>query len=101
MTPLTGTLETGGETLAVQCDLPWLIPHVVEGADGQLADARLGTVQVHIESEGRPFPTGGWTRLARDAWTRSGEIVLLDAATSGLDVLLRHGDDGVQLVCRW
>jgi len=101
MPSLSGTLATGGETLAVQCDLPWLVPHVVEGADGQLGSARPGTVRVHVEADRRPFPTAGWTRLSRDAWTRSGQVVLLDAATSGLDLLLRHGVDGVEVVCRW
>jgi hypothetical protein len=56
---------------------------------------------VQIEADRRPFPTAGWTRLSRDAWARSGEVLLLDAATSGLDVLLRNGVDGVQVVCRW
>jgi hypothetical protein len=101
MTSISATLATGGETLAVQCDLPWLVPHVVEGADGQLGTAGPGTVHVHIEADRRPFPTAGWNRLSRDAWAQSGEMVLLDAATSGLDVLLRLGADGVQVVCRW
>jgi hypothetical protein len=101
MSSLTGTLPTGGETLAVQCDLPWLVPYIVEGADGQLVGPGPATVHVHVEADHRPFPTVGWTRLSRDGWARSGEVVLLDVATSGLDVLLRGGADRVEVICRW
>jgi hypothetical protein len=100
-TTLQGTLATGGEVLAVECDLPWLARHVVEGSDGQLGDPGPASVHVHVEAGRGPFPTRGWSRLSRDAWTRSGRVVLEDVATSGLDVMLSHEPDGVHLQCRW
>jgi hypothetical protein len=100
-TTLQGTLATGGEVLAVECDLPWLARHVVEGSDGQLGDPGPASVHVHVEAGRGPFPTRGWSRLSRDAWARSGRVVLEDVATSGLDVMLSHEPDGVHLQCRW
>jgi hypothetical protein len=101
MTALSATLHTGGETLAVDCDLPWLVPYLVEGADGRLEDPAPATVRLHVEADHRPFPTDGWSRISRDGWARSGEVVLRDVATSGFDVLMRTRADGVDVVCRW
>jgi hypothetical protein len=101
MAKLSGTLDSGGETLAIDCDLPWLVPYIVEGADGQLAGPAPATVHVHVEADHRPFPTAGWARISRDGWAQAGEVVLEDVATSGLDLLLRERSDGVDVVCRW
>lgn len=101
MTLLSATLRTGGETLAVECNVPWLVPYLMEGADGQFEDKAPGTVQVLVDADHRPFPTTGWARISRDGWMRSGEVVLQDVATSGLDVLMRDRADGVEVVCRW
>ncbi len=100
-TALQGTLGTGGETLAVECDVPWLARHILEGADGQMGATGAATVHVHVEGDRQPFATQGWTRLSRDAWAHSGRVVIEDVATSGLDVLLSGGPDGVHVLCRW
>ena len=100
-TPLFASLATGGETLTIQCDVPWLVPHIVEGADGQLREATSGTIHLHVEADRQPFPIAGWTRTARDVWGRPGQVLIRDVATSGLDVLLRDGPAGVEIRCRW
>jgi hypothetical protein len=101
MSLLSGALRTGGETVAIECDLAWLVPFLIEGSDGQLGDPMPATVHLHVEADHRPFPTDGWARLSRDGWTRSGEVVLQDVATSGFDLLLRTGAGVVEVICRW
>jgi hypothetical protein len=104
MRRLLATLSSGGESLAVDCELPWVGYRITEGADGQLAAMhreRQNTVRVTVEASSRAFTTAGWSRITRDAWTRDGRVVLEDVATSGFDMLVSYEESIVDFVCRW
>jgi len=104
MAALRGTLSSGGESLAVDCALPWVAYRITEGADGQLT-ALQGegqiSVRVTVEASSCAFTTYGWSRVARDASTRDGRVVIEDVATSGFDMLVYCEESTVHFVCRW
>jgi hypothetical protein len=98
-----GLLPTAGERLAIQCPRGWIAECIVEGADGCLIPGPPDdpTIRVCVETDRKPFPVAGWTRLARDAWCRNGELVIRDVATSGFDLYARQGGRVPDLVLRW
>jgi len=98
-----GLLPTAGERLAIQCPRGWIAECVVEGADGCLIPGPpdAPTIRVCVETERKPFPVAGWTRLARDAWCRNGQLVMRDVATSGFDLYARQDGWVPDLVLRW
>jgi hypothetical protein len=99
---LYGQLLTGGERLALSCELAWVARELAPATDGRLtAEQGRATVQVIVERTRKPFPTQGWRVLARDAWARGGEVVVRDAATSGFDLLLTACGGVPTVVLRW
>jgi hypothetical protein len=104
MTEFLRHLSSGGESLAVDCDLPWVRCRITEGADGQLTAMPAGreiTVRVTVEASSRAFTTSGWSRITRDASTCDGRVVIEDVATSGFDMLVSCEESTVDFVCRW
>jgi hypothetical protein len=87
-------LHTGGEVLGIVCDDEHLAPSIREGADGRLEpfDEAAVTISVVVERDRGPFPTDGWSTLARDAWHCDGALVVRDVCTSGLDLHARVVD---------
>jgi hypothetical protein len=98
-----GLLPTAGERLAIQCPQGWIAECIVEGTDGCFIPGPPDspTVRVCVEAERKPFPVAGWTRLARDAWCRNGQLVIRDVATSGFDLYARQDGWAPDLVLRW
>jgi hypothetical protein len=96
-------LSTGGERLALACDLPWVARRIVEAADGHLEDhpSEPPTVRVVIEDSRERFDTSGLSRLSRDAWAAPGHVVMRDVVTSGFDMRLRWSDDVPEVQFRW
>ena len=96
-------LFTAGECLSLSSSLDWVSELIAEGAgrdlrSGKAADA---SVSVRVEADRRPFETGGWQFLARGAWRRGGEVVIVNACTSGFDLHLSCGDGRPEFTYRW
>jgi hypothetical protein len=103
-------LHTAGERLELRCAVPWIARILAEGAAGQLAEAatRVGAdhlpppdVRVTVESSSAAFDVTGWRVLTRDAWHRPGQVIIRDACSSGLDLLVSAGDPTLDIVARW
>jgi hypothetical protein len=100
---MVGILETAGERLAIDCDLPWVEELVREGASGQLTGwgGAAPSVRVRVEADRRPFDTRGWEVLARGAWRHDDELVMENACTAGFDLHLRCTPDQASFTYRW
>ena len=100
---MRAVLHTAGETLQLECSLRWLSRVLEEGAAGQCAqgDDIAPDVRVTVESTAAAFETGGWEVLTRGAWRRPGQVIVQDACSSGLDLLVSAAPPTLDIVARW
>ncbi len=84
------TLRTGGLLVGVRCEVPWVADRLREGAEGRFVevDPPAPDLRVVVDSRRTPFTTDGWRAVTRDAWSRGGQVVVRDVATSGFDLRL-------------
>ena len=96
-------VDTAGERLAIECELPWVADMLAEGAAGQLVSgpAASPSVRVRVEAGRRPFSTRRWQRLGRGAWRRDGEVLVESACTTGFDLHLRCTPEQADFAFRW
>jgi hypothetical protein len=96
-------LTTVGERVELNCAVGWLRAVLEEGAAGALT-APAGSqpdVRITVEDATAPFPVAGWEVLTRDAWQRLGQVVMRNACSSGLDLLVTPGEPTLDIVARW
>jgi hypothetical protein len=100
---MRAALHTAGETLELDCSLRWLSRVLEEAAAGQRAqgEAAAPDVRVTIESTAAAFDTSGWEVLTRGAWRRPGQVIVRDACSSGLDLLVSAAPPTLDIVARW
>lgn len=100
---MLGVLRTGGEQVELACAHGWLAAVLAEGAAGELArpDGRRPDVRVTVEDTTRAFDTAGWELMTRGAWRRAGRVILRDACSSGLDLLVTAAEPTLEVVARW
>jgi hypothetical protein len=96
-------LTTAGERIELSCAIGWLAAVLEEGAAGGLTapDGSHPDVRVTVEDATAPFDTAGWEVLTRGAWQRHGQVVMTDACSSGLDLLVTAGEPALDIVARW
>jgi hypothetical protein len=100
---MRGVLHTAGERVELTCAVAWIAEVLTEGAAGQLK-AGGGTspdVRVMVERGSEPFDLTGWRVLTRDAWCRPGQVIIRNACSSGLDLLVTAGEPTLDVVARW
>lgn len=100
---MRAVLRTAGERAEVTCAHRWLAGVLAEGAAGQLApadDARPD-IRITVEDTTAAFDTAGWDVLTRDAWRRPGQVIVRDACSSGLDLLVTAAAPTLDIVARW
>jgi hypothetical protein len=100
---MQAALRTAGERIELTCAHRWLSRVLEEGSAGQLApagDARPD-VRVSVEGSSAAFGTAGWAVLTRDAWRRPGQVIVRNACSSGLDLLVTATGPTLDIVARW
>jgi hypothetical protein len=96
-------LCTAGERVEVSCGNSRLGAVLTEGTGGE-QDAAVpasADVRVSVEDATDPFDTAGWDVLTRDAWRRPGQVIVRDACSSGLDLLVTAVGPTLDVVARW
>jgi hypothetical protein len=100
---MRAVLRTAGERTEVACTNHWLGRVLEEGTAGQPAppDDVRPDVRVMVEDTAAAFDTSGWDVLTRDAWRRPGQVIVRDACSSGLDLLVTAAAPTLDIVARW
>ena len=98
---MRATVQTAGERVDVDCRLRWLSRLLEEGTAGLHADDGAPDVTVRVDTSAAAFETGGWEVLTRGAWRRPGQVVILNACSSGLDLLVTATGPALDVVARW
>lgn len=100
---MRAVLETAGERIELSCGRRWLSAVLEEGAAGELVPAAPGpvTVRVTVEDTSEAFDNSGWEPLTRGAWRSSSGVIIQDACSSGLDVLVNTDGDALEMRARW
>jgi hypothetical protein len=100
---MRAVLTTAGERVELSCAIGWLAAVLEEGAAGGLSapDGTPPDVRVTVEDSTAPFGVAGWQVLTRGAWQRPGQVVLTNACSSGLDLLVTAGEPALDIVARW
>lgn len=104
-------LHTAGERVELICAIPRIARVLAEGAAGQLVERGTGSatsagagqpdVRVTVERSSAAFDVTGWRVLTRGAWHQPGQVIMRDACSSGLDLMLTVGDPTLDIVARW
>jgi hypothetical protein len=96
-------LRTAGERVEVFCAHRWLSRVLAEGIVGQQAVAGdvPPDVRVRVEDTAAAFDTAGWEVLTRDAWRRPGQVIIRNACSSGLDLLVTATGPRLDVTARW
>ncbi len=101
---MRSVLMTAGERIEVACRHGWLAGVLKEGAVGGLTQSDASSrpdIRVSVEDTSAAFDTSGWDVLTRDAWRRPGQVMVRDACSSGLDLLVTTGEPTLDVVARW
>lgn len=82
--------RTAGEQVELNCRQRFLSGVLSEGLGDHPTEtsAPVPDIRVTVEDRVAPFDTDEWDVLTRNAWRRPGEVVLRDACSSGLDILV-------------
>jgi hypothetical protein len=100
---MRAVLETAGERIELACGSRSLSAVLEEGCAGELVPAGRGPadIRVTVEDTGDVFDASGWEPLTREAWRSSGRVIVQDACSSGLDVLVSVDGDRLDMRARW
>jgi len=100
---MRAVVQTAGERTEVTCAHRWLGQVLDEGTAGQRtpSDGGRPDVRVTVEDTAVAFDITGWEVLTRDAWRRPGQVMVRDACSSGLDLLVTAAGPTLDVVARW
>jgi hypothetical protein len=100
---MRAVVRTAGERTEVTCAHRWLGHVLDEGTAGQRTppDGGRPDVRVTVEDTAAAFDITGWELLTRDAWQRPGQVMVRDACSSGLDLLVTAAGPTLDIVARW
>ena len=100
---MQAVLRTAGERTEVTCAHRRLGQVLDEGMAGQLGapGAARPDVRVRVEDTTAAFDATGWELLTRGAWRRPGQVMVRDACSSGLDLLVTAAGPTLDIVARW
>jgi hypothetical protein len=100
---MIASLETAGERLLLDSQLPWVAELLAEGAAGGLGSAagEDASLRVLVERSRQPFDTGRLRLLTRGVYSRDGDVVLENACSSGFDLRLDVTADRPEFTLRW
>lgn len=97
------TFITAGERVAIESRIPRLTALLTAAAGGEPAATPVGTatVRVTVEADRGPYRHDGWRLIARDVWAAPPRTLLLDACSSGFDVLAEPRGDVLHVSARY
>jgi hypothetical protein len=96
------TWSSAGLHLDVECASSSVGSILAESMAGEPEATGAGPpdVTVHVQASRSPFPISGWSPLTRGAWVSRDRVLLQDACSSGLDLLLEPSDACLTVLAR-
>ena len=96
-------ITSAGERIEITSRHRWLGRVILESAAGEPADDAGDDVdiRVEVESSHEPFDTRGWEILTRHSWRHEDRVVLRNACSSGLDLLVHAAPQRLEVQARW
>jgi hypothetical protein len=96
-------VTTAGERVAVDCAIARMAALLEAGTGGELVQAPADgvTVRLEVQAGQRAFDIGGWTLIGRGAWADGSRALVLDACSSGFDLLVEPLDTVLQVTARY
>jgi hypothetical protein len=95
--------SSAGEQIELTCQHRRLSGLLAEGIGGPhpKAEGAGADIRITVEDTAAAFDTHGWDVLTRDAWRRPGQVMVRDACSSGLDLVITTGGPMLDIVARW
>lgn len=96
-------VTTAGERVAVDSEIPRLTELLTAATGGELSEAAPdgATVRLKVETQRRPFEHDGWMFMARGVWAAPPRTLLLDACSSGFDLLVEPRGPTLHVTARY
>jgi hypothetical protein len=96
-------VTTAGERVGVDCAVPKLARLLDAGTGGELAAASAAgeTVHLEVQADRRPFRRDGWAMIGRDAWASPPRALIVDACSSGFDLLIEPRGGTLHVTARY
>ncbi len=96
-------IVSAGENLEIASHHAWIGQVLEEGSGGQFCSEAENdvTIQIEVESTHQPFDTNGWEVLTRDSWRHHEQVIVANACSSGLDLLMRPVGQRLEVTARW
>ncbi|HXP19516.1 MAG TPA: hypothetical protein VN840_07705 [Streptosporangiaceae bacterium] len=96
-------VSTAGERVAVDCAVPKLAALLDSATAGELSEgpAADATIRLEVQADRRPFDVDGWTLIGRDAWADPPRALIVDACSSGFDLLVEPTDEVLHVTARY
>jgi hypothetical protein len=96
-------VTTAGERVGVDCAVPKLASLLDAGTGGELAAASAAgeTVHLEVQADRRPFRRDGWAMIGRDAWASPPRALIVDACSSGFDLLIEPRGGTLHVAARY
>jgi hypothetical protein len=96
-------ITSAGERIEITSQQPWITRVLQEAAAGaQSHDPDTDVdIRVRVEASREPFDTEGWEVLTRDSWRHQDQVVVRNACSSGLDVLVHPTAQHLEVTARW
>jgi hypothetical protein len=100
---MRAVLETAGERIEFSCGRRSMWAVLEEGTAGEFMPAGPGPVDIRVtvEDTTEAFDTTGWEPVTRGSWRSSGQLLVGNACSSGLDVLVTADGDVLDVRARW
>jgi hypothetical protein len=100
---MRAVFRSAGEQIELSCRQRFLSGVLEEGIGGRSTqtDASRPDIRVTVEDSVAAFDTRGWEILTRDAWRRPSQVVVRDACSSGLDLLITTRQPSLEILARW
>jgi hypothetical protein len=94
---------SAGEHIELTCHHRRLAAVLAEGIGdpGPQSEDAGADIRITVEDTGAAFESHGWDVLTRDAWRRPGQVMVRDACSSGLDLVMTTGGPTLDIVARW
>lgn len=96
-------VTTAGERIAVNSEIPRLTELLTAATGGELSEAAAdgATLRLTVQAGRQPFEHNGWLLMARGVWAAPPRTLILDACSSGFDLMVEPHGPALHVTARY